>query len=243
MRKLFLLLSLPLLLASCANIKDTVVPPADLSLKQSLTGTVIYSEGCTGDGAKLSVSHYQGVFRMPQPSFIGGFPKKERVKMLDLAMQTAAYSFFREFEAIGATVKVYDYNTIPEMGSIVLKCNISKIWIGIYDNGWGGYGSAGDFWEAELNFDLTMLKDGKEFKLPLIKSEGQIKHAPISAGSFLDMLIISAKIATAAVNGSMFGVGKEGFVKYKIDENPKTPVEPAAGLAALAAAKYVSMLK
>jgi len=214
-----------------------------MALRVGLANKLIYSEGCTYDGAYLKVSHYQGVFRVPQPSFIGGFPKAERDNMLKLSVQTAAFAFFKQLQETGATVKLYSEGDVTEGDSIRLKCNITKIWIGIYDNGFGGFGSAGDFWEAETDFALTAYKNGREYVLNPVVGKGQIKHAPINAGSFFDLIILSAKIATAAVNGSMFGVVKNGFINYKIDENAKTPVEPAAGLAAIEVAKQLAALK
>lgn len=230
-------------ISACANIKDTVVPPADLHLRDGIAGKVIYTEGCTYDDAYLKVTHYQGLFRIPQPSFIGGFPKSERDSMLRLSVQTAAFAFFQQLQDTGAAVRLYSANITPETGSIRLMCSIRKIKIGIYDNGFGGFGSAGDFWEAETDFDLKAYKDGREYVLNTVTGKGQVKHAPISPGSFFDVLILSAKIAASAVNGSMFGVAKEGFIDYKIDRNAKTPVEPAARIAASEAAKILSALK
>ncbi|WP_415238390.1 hypothetical protein [Seleniivibrio woodruffii] len=241
--KISFLLSLLLILTACANIKDTVVPPADLALRSGLAGKVIYSEGCTYNDAFLKVSHYQGILRMPVPSYFGGFPKAEREKMLQLSVQSAAFAFFNQLQQTGVTVKLLSEDTVPEAGSIRLKCNISKIKIGIYDDGWSGYGSAGDFWEAETEFNLKAYSNGREYVLAPVTGKGQIKHAPISPGSFLDAVVLSAKIATAAINGSMFGVVKEGFIDYDIDNDAKTPVEPAAGLAAVEAAKQLASLK
>ena len=232
-----------LIIAACANIKDTVVPPVDLSVHDGLANKVIYSEGCTYEGADLYVSHYQGVLKVPQPSFIGGFPQNERDRMLELSVQSAAFAFFNELQKTGAVVKLYSDDVKPEAGSIMLECGITKIRIGIYDNGFGGFGSAGDFWEAETDFALTAYENGHEYALNPVSGKGQIKHAPISPGSFFDALIFSAKIATAAVNGSMFGVAKEGFIDYKIDRYAKSPVEPAAGLAAIEAAKQLAAMK
>lgn len=241
--KNFILLAVLFLLSSCANIKDTVVPQTDLTLGKGLNGTVIYSEGCTSEGATLKVSHYQGLFRVPQPSFFGGFPKKERDNMLNLSVQTAAFAFFRQLSEAGAKVLLLTPETTMEKDSLRLDCSITRIKIGIYDNGWGGYGSAGDFWEAETDFGGKIVKNGREIQLAPVTGKGQIKHAPISPGSFLDMLILSAKMATAAVNGSMFGVVKEGFIDYKIDRDAKTPVEPAAGIAGLEIAKQIAALR
>jgi len=232
-----------LIISACANIKDTVVPPADMTTRVGLANKVIYSEGCTHDGAYLKVSHYQGVLRVPQPSFIGGFPQKDRDEMLQHSVKIAAFAFFNQLQQTGATVKLFSDSIVPESDSIRLKCNITRIRIGIYDNGFGGFGSAGDFWEAETDFALTAYKNDREYVLTPVTGKGQIKHAPISAGSFLDLLLLSAKMATAAVNGSMFGVVKNGFIDYQIDSNAKTPVEPAAGIAAMEAAKQLSALK
>lgn len=242
MKNFVLLLSI-LFLTACANIQDTVVPMSDLSLKKGLSGTVIYSEGCTSDGANLKVSHYQGIFRMPQPSFIGGFPQKERDTMLNLSVQSAAFAFFRQLSEAGADVRLYTQDMSMEKGSLRLVCAITRIKIGIYDNGWGGYGSAGDFWEAETDFSTKVIRDGREYPLQPVTGKGQLKHAPISPGSFLDVLILSAKMATAAVNGSMFGVVKEGFIDYKIDRDAKSPVEPAAGIAGQEAAKQIALIR
>jgi hypothetical protein len=241
--KRLLVLPLLFLFTACANITDTVVPPADMALREGLAGKVIYSEGCSYEGAFLKVSHYQGLLRVPSPAFFGGFPQAERDRMIELSVQSAAFAFFRQLQETGASVKLYSEGVTPESDSIRLKCNITKIRIGIYDNGWGGYGSAGDFWEAETGFALTAYKNGMEYVLTPVTGKGQIKHAPISPGSFLDVIILSAKIATAAVNGSMFGVVKEGFIDYKIDRDAKTPVEPAAGLAAVEVARQLSALR
>lgn len=242
MKKL-LLLSILFFIISCANIKDTVVPDAGEALKNGLSGEVIYSQGCTHDNAYLKVSHYQGIFRVPQPSFIAGFPQEQRDEMLEASLQTAAYSFFQELSEIGADIRLLTGDTQIQEGSSVIKCNISRIRIGIYDNGFGGFGSAGDFWEAEIDFKLTLNKGGREYDLPLVTGRGEIKHAPISAGSFFDIIILSAKIATAAVNGSMFGVMNQGLVNYKVDKNAKSPVIPAAKLAAIETAKLIVSLK
>ena len=242
MRKL-LVIPVICLLAACANIKDTVVPPASDSLRHSLTNKVIYTEGCTYDEAYLKVSHYQGILRVPQPSFFAGFPQSERDEMLRLSVQTAAFVYFQQLQEMGASVLTYTDGTVSEKGSILLKCSIGKIKIGIYDNGFGGFGSAGDFWEAETVFNVSVQKDGGESVLPPSVGKGQIKHAPISPGSFFNLIILSAKIATAAVNGSMFGVTKEGFVSYEVDRNAKSPVEPAARLAAVETARHLAELK
>ncbi|WP_303851370.1 hypothetical protein [Seleniivibrio woodruffii] len=241
--KIGFLFSLLLILTSCANIKDTVVPPADTELRSGLSGKVIYSEGCTYNDAYLKVSHYQGILRIPTPSYFGGFPKSEREKMLQLSVQSAAFAFFSQLQQTGVTVRLLSADNVPEVGSIMLKCNISKIRIGIYDDGWSGYGSAGDFWEAETEFNLKAYVSGREYSLTPVTGKGQIKHAPISPGSFLDAVILSAKIATSAINGSMFGVVKEGFIDYEIDNDAKSPVEPAAGLAAVEAAKQLALIK
>ncbi|MCD8554315.1 hypothetical protein [Seleniivibrio sp.] len=241
--KRLLMLFLLIILTSCANIKDTVVPPTDAVLRDGFNNKVVYSKGCTSDGAYLKVLHYQGILRIPTPAFFAGFPQDERDSMLRMSVQIAAFAFFKQLEDSGAVVRLYSEDTVPEADSIVLMCNISKIKIGIYDNGWGGYGSAGDFWEAETDFNLKVYKNGTEYVLNTVIGKGQLKHAPISPGSFLDAIILSAKMATAAINGSMFGVVKNGFIDYDIDRDAKSPVEPAAGLAAIEAVKQLATIK
>lgn len=225
---------------SCANIKDTVVPVTDLSLNHGLKGLKIYTEACDASAAELKVSHYQGILRVPQFSGLGGLPNSDRDVVKQLSIQIAQYNFLSQIEQSGADIRRYEGDEYMEKDAVRLKCSISRIWVGIYDNGFGGYGSAGDFWAAEIEYDGEILRNGAVYPLTHIKTRGEVKHAPVNPGNFLEMLKISAKMSTAAVSGNIPGVvSSVSGIDYHLKTDVKSPVEAAAGLAGQAAAGQI----
>ncbi|MGE4318815.1 MAG: hypothetical protein AB7E96_07900 [Deferribacterales bacterium] len=240
MKKLLITLVSFMFVISCANIKDTVVPVTGLSLSHGLKGVRIYTEPCDASSAELKVSHYQGILRVPQFSGLGGLPNKDRDVVKQLSIQIAQYNFLSQIEKAGAEIRKYEGDEYMEKDSVRLKCAISRIWVGIYDNGFGGYGSAGDFWAAETEYDGTVLRNGSEYPMSHIKTRGEVKHAPVNPGNFLELLKISAKMSSAAVSGNIPGVvSSVGGIDYHMKTDVKSPVEAAAGLAGQDAAAQI----
>lgn len=238
--KIYSLILLPILflLYGCTeSITETVVPPSNYAAAPGLKGVVIYAEPCSADNAELKVSHYEGLMKVPQPTFFGGMPKADRDRIKDMSVQIAQYNLLMPLEKSGAVFKKYSPDIKMERNSVRLLCSIKKIRVGIYDNGYDGFGSAGNYWEADTDFDgLSIIKNGKSAELEPISSHGQLKNAPVNPGTLMDALIISVKIAKNPI-GEAFALND---IDYHLDTSAKSPVEIASYLAGIELAKQVA---
>ena len=75
---------------------------------------------------------------------------------------------------------------IPEYADYFLICSICSIIIKTYGSGFGGFGSAGNYWEAYLTFDNLSLSDIRRSSVrhfESITSYAKVKESPVNLGA------------------------------------------------------------
>ncbi len=152
----------------------------------------------------------------------------QKKSMHNSSLVLAEHGFFNEFYRSGIAVLQSDPGRIPEDADYFLTCSISSIIIKTYGSGFGGFGSAGNYWEAYLTFDnlsLTDIRRSSVRHFEPVTSYAKVKESPVNLGGLLAGLSFMTKTITNPFSAA-------ASINYNYDPDKTSPVEYAGMLAA-----------
>jgi hypothetical protein len=224
---------------STRSLPQTTLDNKKISLPEIYKNTPVYFSGFDSNGTEVDVSHYDGILQTKQFWFAA--PTKEQKNLLkDAAFSLINIGFASEIISQGLHIENENTNATDLSKGIRINGHIQKILIKTYGDGFGGYGSAGDYWEAYLYLDKleVIFLDTKTTKhIAPIQSYAKINGTPIKLGSFTDGLIFAAKLASLAFTTlPQLAYDSSNIVipPYKLDNTKQAPIEIAAKISARA---------
>ena len=191
-------------------------------------------------GTSIHGGHHEGLLKVRQP-WIFGLKKEQKQMIYDNAPQVAALAFCAELQDQGLVVN-------PDGAALALTGTLKSLTVNTYGNGTvEGFGSAGDYWDARVDFvDLQLTDLGSGAVLWQGSPSGYARLSPCPAHldwTMLDVLtkslkgaMILSKLKTA---GNPMGILKNGkdYVynfegSYTMGDLAVTPIDAAARRAA-----------
>jgi len=189
------------------------------------------------DATKVKGGHHEGLLQVRQP-WMMGLKAEQKHLLFDNAGKVAALAFSAELQNQGLVVN-------PEGAEFTLGGTVQVVTLNTYGHGSKeGWGSAGNYWEATVEFTNLRLTDNRTGHLlwegaqdgyarltpcPLHMDWGilkilattmQVSLSLTSTGTFNPMAV---KNASDALDGS-----------YRLEEVAVTPIDVASRLAAVA---------
>lgn len=187
----------------------------------------------------VTVALYGGILQNRQPLWMV-LSEEERREIHQGAPQAVLYGFIEELRDRGFKVRLAapgeTAGTEPSQGVARIEVKLKKLRLNIYDRGLSGYGSAGDYTEAELDFlPFNVRLNGVDYPVTLAKNnyyaktEGSLLAFIWSFGEFTAHLFEwTAKLATGMSKSPVFEIPK-----MRIEKGKMSPAELAARLAAI----------
>jgi len=239
MLKFIVLVAIIIFTNGCAtrSLPQTVLDKKQIPLPEIYTNTPIYFNGFDINNTEIDISHYDGILQTKQFWFAA--PTDEQKNILKNAAFTLTNTGFAS-EIINQGLHIENENsngTEPSSG-IKINGHIKKILIKTYGDGFGGYGSAGDYWESYLYLDkieVVFLDTNTTKHIIPIESYAKINGTPIKLGSFTDGLVFAAKLASLAFTTlPQLAYDSSNIVipPYKLDNTKQAPIEIAAKISA-----------
>ncbi len=202
-------------LTGCVTTRppDTILAEASPTLSQKLPGLKIallfvpLSEQVAG-------SHHEGLLKVPQP-WIFGLSADQKLLLRHNAQSMAYQSFIDELRRLGVEV-----SEKPEKNETVWTLQLNELRIDTFGDGWKGFGSAGNYWEARLGVSVRD-KNSKSFEISSLAVSSPAP-AKMDAMTFVNMFVYFAKPSLLNLPSA----------SYALDLSQTNPVENAARLAA-----------
>jgi len=237
MIRFILLVAIVIFTSGCGtkSLPQTVLDNKKISLPEIYKNTPIYFSGFDSNKTEVDVSHYDGILQTKQFWFAA--PTKEQKNLLKDAAFSLINTGFAS-EIINQGLHIENENATDPSKGIKINGHIQKILIKTYGDGFGGYGSAGDYWEAYLYLDKleVVFLDTNTIKyISPIQSYAKINGTPIKLGSFTDGLVFAAKLASLAFTTlPQLAYDSSNIVipPYKLDNTKQAPIEIAAKISA-----------
>lgn len=244
--------------SGCTAIKmggTRSLPPTTLPDKVTLSSTIehmaVEFEPFEISSASVSGGHYEGLLQVRQP-WIWGLSDGQRAEMYDDLRNVARYALINEFIRLGLKVHVPEEHTTKlnvtdmktgEKGtqvSLAIRGTISSIEMNTYGRGltgtFEGYGSAGNYWEAEISFTDIVVADAKGS--PIWKGNltnyCKLATSPVKL-DWTMFTLISKSLKMSTINGNPLSSAEAisaSKADYQLQATQTNPVEIAARLAA-----------
>jgi hypothetical protein len=218
----------------------TTVPRAEAAVPDPVRGRRI-SVSMDVQAAHIGGGHHEGLLQVRQP-WIFGLKAEQKALLYDNAPQVAALGFSSELQRQGLVVD-------PERADYTLTGVLKSVTLNTYGHGTvEGYGSAGNYWEARVEFAEVTLTDTRTGRVVTHgPREGYAKLAPSPARldwTMLDLLAKSLKgamilhdLKTVKNPTGILTKGKDYLYNfegtYTMDEVKETPIDLAARVAAV----------
>lgn len=182
---------------STRSLPQTVVENKKVRLPQKYENTPVYFKGFDANDTEVKVLHYEGILQAEQ--FWIAAPSDEQKKILKESALTLANVGFMT-ELVDQKLNLQNPNLSPDnKKGWLLKGHIQKIVIRTYGDGFGGYGSAGDYWECNLYLDkleVVSLETNATHHVKPLQSYAKVIGSPVKLGGFLEGLAWAAKLAS-----------------------------------------------
>lgn len=222
---------------STRSIPQTVVESKKIQLPQQYDGTPVYFGGFDANNTEVKVLHYEGILQAEQ--FWIAAPSDEQKKILKESALTLANVGFMT-ELVNQKLNLQNPNLSPDnKKGVLLKGHIQKIIIRTYGDGFGGYGSAGDYWECNLYLDkleVISLDTNTSRHIKPTQSYAKVIGSPVKLGGFLEGLAWAAKLASMSFMTIPQLAYDHSAVtdlpKYSLGKIEHSPVELSAKIAA-----------
>lgn len=237
--------ALILLLGCAANLTRslavTPAPPPQATLPARLHGLRV-AVAMDATHTRIRGGHHEGLLQVRQP-WIFGLKPEQKALLYDHAGEVAALAFSAELKNQGLVVD-------PERADLALEGTVRTVTLDTYGHGTvEGYGSAGNYWEATVEFGPLRLTDARTGQVLWDGPEsGYAKLSPCPARLDWTMLtlltrslkgaVALGKLQTAHNPAGIVQAGKDYVYafegSYTLDEVKATPIDVAARQAAVA---------
>ncbi len=225
-------LALASLFSGCASTSTRSVPVTVLDSRQLeipgvCLGKPIYFSGLDTSSAEIKITHHEGVLQAEQ-FWIAGPTKAQKKILRESAIVLANNGFIAELMAQGLGLR-----SPPEVAedvgdAVELKARLQKMVIKTYGRGFGGFGSAGDYWECYLYLDGLQLAfpsaPAGGCCLPAVEGYAKVKGSPVKLGGLIEGMVWMAKVSTNPLMAAM--------PNYSVQQTAQSPVELSARIAA-----------
>jgi hypothetical protein len=225
--------------------------PQDINVSNALKILVISMEPFDVTRTDISGGHHEGLAQVRQP-WIFGLSGEQKEAMYSDLRNVVRYAFIHEFIKLGISVDVPEEH-VETLGMVAKKKeirkpptlkitgNVKSVEMNTYGRGlsgrFEGYGSAGNYWEANIVLTNISVYDVRKDK---ILWQGEITKYCKMANSPIKLdwtmfTLLSKSLAMGAVGGGVQGKIKsvESFAgDYHIESIDRNPVEIAARIAA-----------
>ena len=187
----------------------------------------------------VTIALYGGILQNRQPLWIL-LNEDDRRKIHEGAPQAVLYGLMEELRARGFKVRLAvpgeTAATEPPPDTARVTVKLKSLRLNIFYSGLSGYGSAGDYTEAELDFlTFNVRLNGIDYPVTLAKdryyakTEGSLLAFTWSFGEFTAHLFAwTAKLATGMSTSPIIDIPE-----MRIEEGRMSPAELAARLAAI----------
>lgn len=222
---------------STRSLPQTVVENKKIQLPQKYESVPIYFKGFDANDTEIKVLHYEGILQAEQ--FWIAAPSDEQKKILKESALTLANVGFMT-ELVDQKLNLQNPNLSPDgKKGWLLRGHIQKIVIRTYGDGFGGYGSAGDYWECNLYLDklevISLDTNATQHVKPL-QSYAKVIGSPVKLGGFLEGLAWAAKLASMSFMTLPQLAYDHSAVtdlpKYSLGKIERSPVELSARITA-----------
>ncbi len=233
MRSLALLLTL----AACAgnatrNTPVTPVEPLRVELPRALRGIPVAVELEVG-ATEVAGAHHEGLLQVKQPGLFG-LSDEQKQQLYGSAKELAVLGVITELKRQGLDVRI---GTAAADGA-KLGGRVARIVLNTFGDGIGGFGSAGDYWEARIELEgLTLWRRGEARELGRIEAYAKLAPSPAKMGweaalqsmiAMAQIMASMAQIAAGSISGTSFPA-----MTYDLDKTPHSPLEIAGRHAAV----------
>ena len=222
-----------LALTGCAGtraIPTTPAPEVRAALPAALRGRSI-AITLDASAAAIQGGHHEGLLQVPQPWIFGLKPEQKQL-LYDHAAQVAALGFAAEIQRQGLAVQTGS-------PAFTLAGTVRSVTLNTYGHGTvEGFGSAGDYWDARVDFAGLRLVETRTGRVLWQGDQaGYAKLSPCPAHLDWTMLTLVEKslrghvlLAGGVKNADDYLHNFEG--SYTLDDKAGTPIERAARVAA-----------
>ncbi len=228
--------ALVVMLAACANnaTRHTPVTPMEpprVEVPRFLREVPVAVELEVG-ATEISGAHHEGLLQVKQPGLFG-LSDEQKQQLYGSAKELTVLGVIAELKRQGLDVRL---GTASADGAKIAG-RVGRITLNTYGDGIGGFGSAGDYWEARLELDgVTLWRRGGTRELGRIEAYAKLSPSPAKMGwaaalqSIIAMAQIMASMAQLAA-GSISGTSFPAMT-YDLETTPHSPVEIAGRHAA-----------
>jgi hypothetical protein len=235
---LFVLLAVLEFQTGCGlrTVEATPMPKAQASLPAQVQGKTV-SVALAFNAAKVKGGHHEGLLQVRQPWFMG-LTSEQRHLLYDNAGQVAALGFAAGLKDQGLVVQ-------PEQAAYLLGGTVRVVTMDTYGHGSKeGFGSAGNYWEAKVEFSELKLTEALTGRVLWEGSqEGYARLTPCPL--HMDWGILKVLVQTMSTSLQLSTpkgllnqvVSRDAFDGYegsfKLEDVTATPIEVAARQAAV----------
>lgn len=239
MLQVILLIAIVIFTNGCTtrSLPQTVLDKKQIPLPKIYTSTTIYFNGFDVNNTEIDISHYDGILQAKQIWFAAPTDEQKNI-LINAAFTLTNTGFASELINQGLHIENENPNASEPSSGIKINGHIKKILIKTYGDGFGGFGSAGDYWESYLYLDKieVVFLNTKTIKhiIP-IESYAKMNGTPIKLGSFTDGLVFAAKLASLAfvtLPQLVYDGSNIVIPPYKLDNTKQAPIEIAAKISA-----------
>lgn len=211
-------------LPSTKNLPYTKLSPLNPELNQLDKSKPINIANFITDIAEVEVKHHEGILQVEQPTYFGGPSYEQKKRLAVLATAQVRDGFVEELKKAG--FNVFEYLETPCFYDV--KGKISKIIIKTYGDGYGGVGSAGNYWESYTYLtDIAMFDscENKQNNVGNIEAYAKVKDSPVKLkGSVLEGILIGIEIIKNPLKGLM--------PDYELEDTSQSPMYLTGRIAA-----------
>lgn len=211
-------------LPSTKNLPYTKLEPLNSELNKLDKSKPILIANFNADIAEVEVKHHEGILQVEQPTYFGGPSNEQKKKIAVLAAAQVRDGFIEELKKFG--FNVFDYLETACFYDIQGK--VSKITIKTYGRGYGGVGSAGDYWESYTSLtDITVFDscENKKQHIGNIDAYAKVKDSPVKLkGSVLEGILLGIEIIKNPLKGLM--------PDYELEDTLQSPMYLTGRIAA-----------
>ena len=230
----------------CAPTRPPNAEPAPVAVSQALVPAPQRGKRIAivldAQAAKIQGGHHEGLLKVRQP-WIFGLKPEQKALLYDNAAEVAALAFSDELRKEGLVVD-------PAQAEFSLAGTLEAVTLDTYGHGTvEGFGSAGDYWEAKVEFAHVRLTETRTGRVLWEgQPSGYAKLSPCPAHLDWTMLtVLTRSLKGALILGKLQTVhnpmglvqgGKDYLYNwegsYTLDQPPVTPIDLAGRQAAAA---------
>ncbi|WP_345993943.1 hypothetical protein [Sulfurimonas sp. HSL-1716] len=185
-------------LVSTRSLPSTTLPNKNLHVNKKILAIPVYFKGFELNSDNIELKHYEGILQAEQ-FWIASPSDEQKLQLKESAITLINAGFVRELKAQGLDIENIDAAKPDDPEGFKLTGKINRIVIKTYGAGFGGFGSAGDYWECYLYLDKIEMTSFDGTQTYLLDKPATIyaklNGSPIKLGSFLEGFIWMAKLA------------------------------------------------